>query len=115
MIRKRYASKGASKSGPLSSVPMSSSMRETAKTLALQRRLKRSIEKLERMDPDSDLLGEYRAVSALILSHIRLFRASAELTLSLARTTAERKAAADYLHLVILAESEFVTGVELAN
>jgi hypothetical protein len=94
---------------------MSSSMRETAKTLALQQRLKRSIEKLERMDPDSDLLGEYQATNARILRHIRLFRASAELTLSLARTKAERKAAAEYLHLVVFAESEFTTGVELAN
>jgi hypothetical protein len=94
---------------------MSSSMRETAKTLALQRRLKRSIEKLEPMDPDSDLLGEYRAMNARILRHIRLFRASAELTLSLARTKAERKAAAEYLHLVVLAESEFIAGVELEN
>ncbi len=90
-------------------------MRETTKTIALQRRLKRSIEKLEQMDPDSDLLGEYRAMNARILRHIRLFRASAELRLSLARTKAERKAAVEYFHLVVLAESEFATGVELAN
>jgi hypothetical protein len=94
---------------------MSASMRETAKTVALQRRLKRSIEKLEQMDPDCDLLGEYRAMNARILRHIRCFRASAELTLSRARTKAERKAAAEYLHLVVLAESEFATGVELEN
>ena len=37
------------------------------------------------------------------------------LRLSRARTKAERKAAAEYLHLVILAESEFATGVELEN
>jgi hypothetical protein len=73
MIRKRYASKGASKSGPFSSVPMSPSMRETAKTVALQRRLKRSVEKLEQMDPNCDLLGEYRALNARILRHIRRF------------------------------------------
>ena len=47
--------------------------------------------------------------------HIHRFRASAELRLSRARTKAERKAAAEYLHLVVLAESEFTTGVELAN
>jgi hypothetical protein len=90
-------------------------MCETAKTVALQRRLKRSVEKLERMDPDCDLLGEYRAMNARFLRHIRWFRASAELTLSQARTKAERKAAAEYRHLVVLAESEFATGVELEN
>ena len=50
---------------------MSPSMRETTKTVALQRRLKRSIEKLEQIDPDSDLLGEYRAINARNLRHIR--------------------------------------------
>ncbi len=90
-------------------------MRETAKTVALQRRLKRSIEKLEQMDPDCDLLGEYRAMNARILRHLRWFRASAELTLSRARTKRERKAATEYLHLVVLAESEFAAGVELEN
>ena len=42
-------------------------MRETVKTVALLRRLKRSIEKLEQMDPDCDLLSEYRAMNARIL------------------------------------------------
>jgi hypothetical protein len=115
MIRKRYASKVAIKSGPLSSVPMSPSMLETAKTVALQRRLKRSIDELERMDPDCDLLGEYRAMNTRILRHIRRFRVGTELRLSRARTKAERRAAAEYLHLVVLAESEFATGVELEN
>ena len=90
-------------------------MRETTKTVALQRRLKRSIEKLEQIDPDSDLLGEYRAFNARNLRHIHRFRASAELRLSRARTKAERKAAAEYLHLVVLAESEFATDFELEN
>ena len=79
-------------------------MRETANTLALQRRLKRSIENLEQMDPDNDLLGEYRAMNARILRDILLFRSSAELTLSLASTKAERKAAAEYLHRADLLE-----------
>jgi hypothetical protein len=71
---------------------MSPSMRETAKTIALQRRLKRSVEKLEQMDPECDLLGEYRVMNAPILRHIRWFRVSAELRLSRARTKAERAA-----------------------
>jgi hypothetical protein len=54
-------------------------------------------------------------MNARILRHIRWFRASAELTLSPSRTKAERKAAAEYLHLVVLAESEIATGVELEN
>ena len=115
MIQKRHTSKDTSKSAPLSSVAMSPSMRETAKTVALQRRLKRSIEKLEQMDPDCDLLGEYRAMRMRILRHLRRFRASAQLALSRARTKAERRVAAEYLHLVVLAESEFATGVELEN
>jgi hypothetical protein len=48
---------------------MSPPMRETAKTVTLQRRLKRSIGKLGQMDPDSDFLGEYRATNAGILRH----------------------------------------------
>jgi hypothetical protein len=67
------------------------------------------------MDPECDLLGEYRPMNARILRHIRWFRVSAELRLSRARTKAARKAAAEYLHLVVLAESEFDTGVELGN
>jgi hypothetical protein len=94
---------------------MSPSMRQTAKTVTLQRRLKRSIEKLELMDPDCDLLGEYRAMNTRILRDIGRFRVSAEFRLSRAQTKAERKAAAEYLHLVVLAESELATGVELEN
>src|SRR5271168_1032624 len=56
------------------------------------------------MDPDNDLLGEYRAMNARILRDILLFRSSAELTLSLASTKAERKAAAEYLHRADLLE-----------
>jgi hypothetical protein len=90
-------------------------MYETIKTMALQRRLKGTVDKLQRVDPDSDLVLEYRAMNARILKRIRLFRAHAEVALCLARTKAERKAAAEYVHLVILAESEFATGVERAN
>jgi hypothetical protein len=43
---------------------MSPPMRETEKTVALQRRLKRSVEKLERMASDFDLLGDYRVMNA---------------------------------------------------
>jgi hypothetical protein len=67
------------------------------------------------MDPERDLLGEYRATNARILRHIRRFRVSAELRLSRARTKVERKAAAEYLHLVVLAESEFDTGTRLES
>src|SRR5450755_1449903 len=98
MIRRRSACKGAKKPARLRGVPMNSSMRETAKTLALQRRLKRSVAKLEQVDPDCDLLVEYRAMNARILRHIRSFRVHAELTLRRARTKAERKAAAEHLH-----------------
>jgi len=94
---------------------MSASMCETAKTIAVQRRLKKSIAKLEAVDPDCDLLREYRTLNARILRDIRLFRAHAEIRVRLARTKAERKAATEYFHLVVLAESEFATGVELEN
>jgi hypothetical protein len=94
---------------------MSPSMRETAKTLAVQRRLKASIAKLEQVDPNSDFLIEYRVMNAQIIGDIRLFRAHAELALRRARTKAEREAAAQYLNMVIIAESEFASGVELAN
>jgi hypothetical protein len=41
--------------------------------------------------------------------------AQAELALRLARTKADRKVAAEYVHLVILAESAFATGAEGTN
>jgi hypothetical protein len=44
-----------------------------------------------------------------------MFRAHVELALRRTRTKAERKAAAEYLHLAVLAESEFASGVERAN
>jgi len=115
MSQKRNAPQGAKNSDCLDDAPMSSTMRETAETLALQRRLKASIAKLEQIDPDADLLIEYRALNAQIIGDIRMFRAHAELALRRARTKAERKAAAEYLHLVVLAESEFASGVERAN
>ena len=90
-------------------------MCETAKTMAVQRRLRKSIAKFETVDPDCDLLSEYRSLNARILRDIRWFRAHAELSLRRARTKAKRKAAAEHLHLVVLAESEFATGVELEN
>jgi hypothetical protein len=46
---------------------------------------------------------------------MRVFRAHAELALRLARTKVDRKVAAEFVHLVILAKSEFATGVERAN
>jgi hypothetical protein len=46
---------------------------------------------------------------------MRFFRAHAEFLLRLVRTKADRKVAAEYAHLVILAESEFATGVERVN
>jgi hypothetical protein len=115
MTRKRNVHQSAKESCRLGGAPMSPSTSETAQTLALHRRLKASIAKLEQVDPESDLLTEYRVMNAQIIGNIRVFRAHAELALRRARTIAERKAAAEYLHLVVLAESEFTSGVELAN
>lgn len=115
MTVRRSAPRGVKDSREVGEVSASLGMRETAKTLAVQRRLKASIARLEQIDPEADLLIEYRVLNARILRDIRKFRANAELALRRARTKAERKAAAEYLHLVVLAESEFASGVELAN
>ena len=59
--------------------------------------------------------------NALSKPHLHLLFACAsserhaELARRLARTKTDRKVAAKYVHLVILAESEFATGVEGAN
>jgi hypothetical protein len=57
---------------------MSPSTRETAETIAVQRRPTASIARLEQVDPDAALLIEYRTLNAQI---IRAFRAHAELAL----------------------------------
>jgi len=46
---------------------------------------------------------------------MRFFRAHAQFALRLRRTKADRIVAAEYVHYVILAGSEFATGVERTN
>jgi hypothetical protein len=81
MTRKRNAFKRATELGRLDSAPMSPSTRETAETIAVQRRPTASIARLEQVDPDAALLIEYRTLNAQIIREIRAFRAHAELAL----------------------------------
>jgi hypothetical protein len=51
---------------------MAASVREAIAAIAVQRRLKKSNAKLEETDPQSELLAEYRALSAHALTGLRL-------------------------------------------
>ncbi len=91
-------------------------MRETAATIAMQRRLRKSIAELENLNPQSSLLREYRRLNARARRELRAIRERVELVLRRASITeAERKAASEYLQLTALVESEFASDVGTAH
>jgi hypothetical protein len=91
---------------------MCETMRETAATIAMQRRLRKSIAELENLNPQSSLLREYRRLNAQARRELRAIRERVELVLRRASITkAERKAASEYLQLITLVESEFALNV----
>ncbi len=88
-------------------------MRETAATIATQRRLRKSMAELETLNPQSTLLSEYRKLNARARRELRAILERVELVLRRASITeAERKAALDYLQLIALVESEFASDVD---
>ncbi len=95
---------------------MSESVRETAATIAMQRRLRKSIAELENLNPQSNLLREYRRLNARAHRELLAIRERVELVLRRASDTeVERKAASEYLQLIALVESEFASAVDTAH
>jgi hypothetical protein len=94
---------------------LAESVREVIATIAVQRRLKQSIAKLEETDPQSSLLAEYRALNTQVLLGLRLLRVQMKLIRLRGRTKTERELAAEHLHLIDLTEVEFGAGVETAH
>jgi len=101
---------------PYAGAVISESMRETVATVAVQQRLRKSIEELETLDPQNSLLSEYRKLNARALRELRRIRRNVELVLRRAKLTpAQRKDATEQLHLISLVESGFVAGVDTAH
>ncbi len=95
---------------------MNESMRETAATIATQRRLRKSIAELEYLNPQSSLLREYRRLNSRARRELLAIRERIELILRRASTTeVERKAASEYLQLIALVESEFASDGDTAH
>jgi hypothetical protein len=91
-------------------------MRETAETVALQRRLRKSVAELQRLDPHAELLKEFPKLNARALRQLRSMRKHTELLLRQPHITkAQRKEATEQLHLIALVESEFVPGLDTAH
>jgi hypothetical protein len=91
-------------------------IRETGETVALQRRLRKSVAELQRLDPDAELLKEFPKLNARALRGLRKMRSHTEEFLRQVNITkAQRREATEQLHLIALVESEFVSGVDAAH
>jgi len=95
---------------------ISSSVRETIATIAIQRRIRKSVTELEGLDHQSRLPTEYRRLNDKALGELRKIRERMALVLRRVDITElERKIATEYLHLIALVEPEFVAAAETAH
>jgi hypothetical protein len=97
-------------------VAIAEAIRETGETVALQRRLRKSVAELQRLDPHAELLKEFPKLNARALRQLRSMRKHTELFLRQAHiTNAQRREAIEQLHLIALVESEFTSGVDTTH
>jgi hypothetical protein len=83
---------------------------EAVATIAVTKRLGKSLADLEALDPQSSLLSEYRALNTRALRQLRRIRRDLELILR--RTSIspkDRRSATAHLHLISIVESEFTS------